>query len=173
VVGEAKGELTTELFGIFEGVTIVERRGRRTSAPEGATVRARLNSFIHQQFQSGHFHRYSWHMLRGALRAPVAKRLYVLIDGQRGYATANPSVRLYDQTLDERLLNTLRIRDRTMSRVRDLLRKAGQEIVRQTAAPSPATCARAGAAGSSTCSARHRGAPDPDRITTGKWRGLR
>lgn len=129
VWSEAKGELTTELFGIFERVTIVERRGRRSAAPERATVRARLNSFIHQQLQSGHFHRYSWHVLRGALHAPVAKRLYVLIDGQRGYPTANDKVRQYELTLDERLLNTLRIRDRNMSRVRDLLRKAGKEIV--------------------------------------------
>jgi hypothetical protein len=65
-------------------------------------------------------------VLRGALKTPLAKRLYVLLDGQRGRETSQGW--LYEHTVDEKLLSSLGVRDRNLSRVRTSLRSACDEI---------------------------------------------
>jgi hypothetical protein len=91
-----------------------------------APVRVRLNEFIHQQLQAGQYRRYAWQILRGALRTPLAKRLYVFLDGQKGRET--PEGFLYEHAINEQLLATLGIRDRNLSRVRSTMRAACAEI---------------------------------------------
>jgi len=127
VWSHAQRALVTEHFGIFDRVRIVERRAR----PEGATrgpvpVRVRLNEFIHQQLQAGQYRRYAWRVLRGSLRTPLAKRLYVFLDGQRGQAT--PAGARYEHAVDAPLLASLGVRDGNLPRVRASLRRACGEI---------------------------------------------
>jgi hypothetical protein len=127
VWSQKQGSLVTEHFGIFDRITIVERKNQRhgpNTAP--VPIRARFSEFMHEQLRAGQYRRYSWQVLRGALRTPLAKRLYVLLDGQRGRQT--PQGWLYEHTVDTKLLSTLGVRDRNMSRVRTSLRSACQEI---------------------------------------------
>lgn len=127
VWSQKAGCLVTEHFGIFDRITIVERKRQRdgpTTAP--VPVRARFSEFMHDQLRAGQYRRYSWQVLRGALRTPLAKRLYVLLDGQRGRET--PQGWLYEHGVDSKLLSSLGVRDRNMSRVRTSLRSACKEI---------------------------------------------
>jgi hypothetical protein len=121
------GRLVTEHFGIFDRITLVERKNQRdgpSTAP--VPVRARFSEFMHEQLRAGQYRRYSWQVLRGSLRTPLAKRLYVLLDGQRGFET--PQGWVYEHTVDTKLLSSLGVRDRNMSRVRTTLRSACHEI---------------------------------------------
>jgi hypothetical protein len=122
-----KKELVTEHFGIFDRVRIVERKTRRDAAPEGGSVRVKIGDFLHQQLQLGQYHRYSWQVLRGALRTPLAKRLYVFLDGQKGYET--PQGIRYEVTVTRELLATLGLRDTNLARVRARLRRACAELL--------------------------------------------
>lgn len=127
-----EGKLKTELFGIFDRVSIVERReghySARWSVQAGnAPVKIKLGDFLHQQLRLGHFHRFSWHVLRGRLKSPLAKRLYVFLDGQRGTETA--AGWLYERKVNAELFSTLGLRDRNVSRVRTRLREACAELM--------------------------------------------
>lgn len=127
VWSHAHQTLVTEHFGIFDRVQIVERKKTRQAPTHGpAPVRVRLNEFIHQQLQAGQYRRYAWQILRGALTTPLAKRLYVFLDGQKGRLT--PEGFLYEHAITEQLLATLGIRDRNLSRVRSTMRTACSEI---------------------------------------------
>ncbi|PZR94808.1 MAG: hypothetical protein DLM67_12025 [Candidatus Nephthysia bennettiae] len=132
VWSEKTKTLVTEHFGIFDRITIVERKNSRTGpAIRPVPIRARFGEFIHEQLKAGQYRRYSWQVLRGALKTPLAKRLYVLLDGQKGRETHQGW--LYEHTVDEKLLSSLGVRDRNMSRVRTSLRAACDEI--RTAEP--------------------------------------
>jgi len=128
VWSEAKQELVTESFNLFDRVTIKERKaGRHGSSGGNPPVRVRLGEFVHQQLQAGQFHRYSWQVLRGALTTPLAKRLYVFVEAQRGRKTTHGW--LYEHAIDSTLLTTLGVRDTRVRRVRAKIRQAGEEIL--------------------------------------------
>jgi hypothetical protein len=126
-----EGKLKTELFGIFDRVSIVERKdgySARWSVGAGnAPVKIKLGDFLHQQLKLGQFHRYAWHVLRGKLKSPLAKRLYIFLDAQRGSET--PAGWLYEVRVHQGLFASLGIRDRNISRARTRLRDACAELL--------------------------------------------
>jgi hypothetical protein len=126
-----EGKLKTELFGIFDRVSIVERKdgfSARWSVEAGnAPVKIKLGDFLHQQLKLGQFHRYAWQVLRGKLKGPLAKRLYIFLDAQRGNET--PSGWLYEVRVNPGLFASLGIRDRNISRARSRLREACAELL--------------------------------------------
>jgi hypothetical protein len=125
-----EGKLKTELFGIFDRVSIVERKdgySARWSVSAGnAPVKIKLGDFLHQQLKLGQFHRYAWHVLRGKLKSPLAKRLYIFLDAQRGTETS--AGWLYEVRVTPGLFASLGIRDRNISRARTRLRDACAEL---------------------------------------------
>lgn len=127
VWSHARGELVTEHFGIFDRVTIKERKKTRTGNAHGpAPIRVKLNDFLHEQLKAGQFHRYSWQILRGSLPSPLGKRLYVFLDAQRGFAME--AGMLYEHKVDAQLLASLGVHDTNMSRVRRNLQSACAEV---------------------------------------------
>ncbi len=129
VWSHARGELVTEHFGIFDRVTIKERKTTRTGNAHGpAPIRVKLNDFLHEQLKAGQFHRYSWQILRGSLPTPLGKRLYVFLDAQRGFETQEGM--LYEHKVDAQLVSSLGIRDTNMPRVRKNLQAACVEVAR-------------------------------------------
>lgn len=126
-----EGKLKTELFGIFDRVSIVERKdsySARWSVEAGnAPVKIKIGDFLHQQLKLGQFHRYAWQVLRGKLQSPLAKRLYIFLDAQRG--TQIPAGWLYEVRVDQDLFASLGIRDRNISRARTRLREACGELL--------------------------------------------
>ena len=74
VWSEKTKTLVTEHFGIFDRITIVERKKSRAGpAIRPVPIRARFGEFIHEQLKAGQYRRYSWQVLRGALKTPLAK----------------------------------------------------------------------------------------------------
>ena len=129
VWSHARGELVTEHFGIFDRVTIKERKTTRTGKAHGtAPIRVKLNDFLHEQLRAGQFHRYSWQILRGALPTPLGKRLYVFLDAQRGFQTSEGW--LYEHKVDAELVASLGIRDTNVPRVYRNIKKACAEVAR-------------------------------------------
>jgi hypothetical protein len=126
-----EGKLKTELFGIFDRVSIVERKdgfSARWSVEAGnAPVKIKLGDFLHQQLKLGQFHRYAWQVLRGKLKSPLAKRLYIFLDAQRGNDTA--AGWLYEVRVNKELYVSLGVRDRNLSRARTRLREACAELL--------------------------------------------
>ena len=121
-----RGKKVTRMFNILDYVEISEaspenRLGRWTA--ENAPVVLKIGEFIHQQLRLGQYHRYSWRTLRGQLKTPLAKRLFIFLDGQRGRRVREGW--LYERRLDDRLLETLGIRDtnrpRSIARIRTAL----------------------------------------------------
>ena len=113
-----EGKLKTELFGIFDRISIVERKdsySARWSVGAGnAPVKIKIGDFLHQQLKLGQFHRYAWQVLRGKLQSPLAKRLYIFLDAQRG--TETPAGWLYEVRVDEGLFASLGIRSQHLAR---------------------------------------------------------
>ena len=131
VWNQKEGKLKTELFGIFDRVSIVERKdgfSARWSVEAGnAPVKIKLGDFLHQQLKLGQFHRYAWQVLRGKLKSPLAKRLYIFLDAQRGNET--PPGWLYEVRVHPGLFASLGIRDQNISRARTRLREACAELL--------------------------------------------
>ena len=125
-----EGKLRTELFGIFDRVSIVERTerlsGRWSVEDDNAPVKIKLGDFLHQQLKLGQFHRYAWHVLRGKLKTPLAKRLYIFLDAQRGTETA--AGHLYEIAVNAELFASLGVRDRNIRRARARLRDACTQL---------------------------------------------
>jgi hypothetical protein len=130
VWNQKEGKLKTELFGIFDRVSIVERKdgylARWSVSAGNAPVKIKLGDFLHQ-LRLGQFHRYAWHVLRGKLESPLAKRLYIFLDAQRG--TETPAGWLYEVRVTQGLFASLGIRDRNISRARTRLRDACAELL--------------------------------------------
>jgi hypothetical protein len=123
------GKKVTRMFNILDYVAITEpteehRLGRWTD--ENAPVVIKIGEFIHQQLRLGHYHRYSWRVLRGQLKTPLAKRLFLFVDGQRGWHV--PEGWLYERKLDDRLFQTLGMSDTNRWRSIRRLRAALDEI---------------------------------------------
>jgi len=115
-------------FGILDTVEIVDQRDLFESSPsDPGTVSVTLSSFLIEQLVGGQFVRIDWSVFRGKLKTPLARRLYLLVESQQGWAGG----RTYTVGIDQRLGATLGTRDaeRNPSRLRSNLMKAGEEIV--------------------------------------------
>lgn len=112
------------LFGILDLVEITDRRSSFDGAPEDASVRVRLSSFIADNLGAGHFVRLRWPIL-ASLRPDLAQRLYVYLESQKGYF--RDGANMYEVTLDERLQTSLGSGDRPR-RFRVKLATAGERI---------------------------------------------
>jgi len=122
----SKKHVTTH-FGIFDTVEIIERRDQVDGPSiEPGTVTITLSSFLVEQLTAQQFVRLDWSVLRGALKAPLARRLYVFLESQRGFKDGT----FYEITIDNQLMETLGSKDKANPRrFRAKLTKAGREIV--------------------------------------------
>lgn len=120
-------KFTTKHFGIFDVVDIVERKDAFDGpALEPGTVTVTLSSFLSEQLLAQQFVRLNWGVLRGALKANLARRLYVFLESQRGFKDGT----FYEVTVDSQLIETLGSKDKTnQRRFRAKLLKAGEEIM--------------------------------------------
>jgi hypothetical protein len=115
-------------FGILDSVHIVERaNGLNGSATEPGTVTVKLSDFLQEQLRRKQFARLDWRALREGIRTPLAKRLYVFLEGQKGFP-AGPGLVSYETEVDGHLIESLGCRDRNLPRLRAKLEKAGEEI---------------------------------------------
>jgi DnaA N-terminal domain/Replication initiator protein A len=118
-----------KLFGIFDTVDLHDKA---ESVDDGwgraGTVTVRLSQFLVDQIKNKQFVRINWRVLRGSLKTPLARRLYVFLESQKGFGdTGNYSI-----TIDKKFQATLGSRDTDPdhgSRYRKRLNGAAQEIV--------------------------------------------
>lgn len=115
-------------FGILDSVHIVERaEGLHGPASEPGTVTVKLSDFLMEQLRRRQFARLDWRALREGIRTPLAKRLYVFLEGQKGFG-AGPGLVSYESEIDGHLIESLGCRDQNRPRLRAKLEKAGGEI---------------------------------------------
>ncbi len=118
----------TRTFGIVDSVHIVERANDlRGAAIEPGTVTVKLSEFLLQQLQRRQFARLDWRALREGIRTPLAKRLYVFLQGQKGFP-APDGCTVYESVIDNHLVESLGCRDQNRRRLRSKLARAGAEI---------------------------------------------
>jgi hypothetical protein len=137
---QKKKRFTTRHFGIFDDVVIVERKDGfevdATSSDETGTVTITLSTFVLEQLDAQQFVRLNWSILRGTLKTPLSRRLYVFLESQRGFQRGT----IYEVTIDNKFIDTLGSKDKNNPcRFRAKLLKAGEEIV---AADSRYECVR-------------------------------
>ena len=113
-------------FGIFDVVRIVERKDSFDGPSlEPGTVTITLSSFITSQLADEQFVRLDWQVLRGRLKTPLARRLYVFLESQRGFKSGSE----YEVSVDRALMVTLGSHDFDRGyRFRSKLSQAGEEI---------------------------------------------
>jgi hypothetical protein len=118
---------TTTHFSIFDVVHIAERRRSEDGpATEPATVTVKLSTWILDQLHAGQYSDFDWEGYRGKLKTPLARRLYLLLEGHQGEQDGT-FLRL---AINSQLGDTLGTEDavRNPSRFRARLVAAGNEI---------------------------------------------
>jgi hypothetical protein len=119
----------TRTFGIVDSVHVVERaNGLMGPATEPGTVTVKLSDFLLRQLQGKQFARLDWRALREGIRTPLAKRLYVFLQGQKGFPAEGGGCVVYESEIDTHLVESLGCRDQNRRRLRAKLARAGAEI---------------------------------------------
>jgi hypothetical protein len=89
-------------------------------------VSVTLSSFLSEQLVAQQFVRLNWQVLRGTLKSPLGRRLYVFLESQRGFKDGT----FYEITIDNQFVETLGSKDKSNPRrFRTKLLRAGEEIV--------------------------------------------
>ena len=116
----------TTLFSIFDTVKLVDRReGFDGPVIEPGSVMITLSKFVVDQMLLAQYVRLDWSILRGKLRSPLAKRLYVFLSSQQGFEDGR-----YEIGITAKLVETLGSKDHSNpARFRHKLAEAGAEIV--------------------------------------------
>ncbi len=121
---------TTKHFGIFDVVEITEQATSFDApATRPGTVKVTLSSFMVDQLVEHQYVRLDWNVMRFALQSPLARRLYVFLQSQRGFKQGDGN--LYEITIDNQLMESIGSKDKANPRrFRAKLLKAGEEIVK-------------------------------------------